>query len=200
ACRVDLISRDKSVKPGQTYGARAQVLGTNVPCLLEIVNRTPDVLSLSLAGDQRPLVKTRAITTGGDVNAVQVELTLLRAGDFKAVVSIVPDLPALDDEATVRDPEFATLERRLLSGEITRLKKRLISVQSRLLQAVQHLESTGRATDVSEASNANAKKTELSNRQSCLIATLKARSALLEAMRGTEADHQPAIKSATSCG
>src|SRR5262249_15755426 len=103
--------------------------------LFEIENRAPNTVSLSLPGGQTPFESIKRVSPGGDVNAVPLELKILQRGIHDVSVRLYPDVPTVSDNVPGRDHESEKLARELASDEITRITKRLISVESRLLFA-----------------------------------------------------------------
>ncbi len=192
-CRVEVVYREKTFEAGKTYRARVGVLGTNLPCLVKVHNETP--AAVQVTADNKPITdRAIFITPGGEANNVILSCTPSNPQEFKISAELLPDLPGMEGYS---DDVFSrALEKDRLAGDITRLQRRLITIENRLLQARQ--QSEARADKAPEESERlTAEERQLVNRQARLTSMLNTNRALLESFGGTETDYRQALAQAS---
>ncbi|MBI4532720.1 MAG: hypothetical protein HY711_02140 [Candidatus Melainabacteria bacterium] len=196
-CRVELVYKDKSLEPGQKYRARLQVLGSNIPCLVEVDNRSSDAVSLTGA-DGTPLpAKTRLMTPGGEQNYLPVELSVKAKTNFDVDAHLLPDILGVPGvEGYSSDPKHHQMVKDLVGGEIGRLKRRLINVENRLGQIRERGNALQSEPSVlpGEYERLSIEQKNLSNRQARLLAMLKSCRVLFEALGATDEEFRHVLE------
>src|SRR5579875_3661678 len=196
-CKVEFTCRQKELKPGVAYRAKVQVIGTNLPCLVGLDNSSPEVVHIVDRSGQPVPKQAKFISSGGEQNVVPLTITLENTEPFVVDAHLLPDIPgAPEAENLAKDETYQGLVREASKGEITRLKRRLISVENRLLQLKQKgdLQGAEGAGSDEELERINAELKQTSNRQARLLAMLNCRRALLESFGGSEEDYQRSIQ------
>gem|GEM_PF-6462185 len=186
---AELIYREATLEPGTIYHGRIQVIGTNFPCLLEVENRFPQLVNLSLPGGS-PLPHVSSILTpGGERNLIPMDIQVKEPVPFLVDVRILPNLPgASGSEDYAGDSNYVSLVRQTNLGDITRLKRRLIAIDKRL--AV--LKNTGAPGDLAQQRKDKQEKL-LRERRGRLNNMLNYERQLFMSLGGTDNDYQKAL-------
>lgn len=187
---AELIYREGSLVPGTTYQGRLQVIGTNFPCLLEVENRFPQMVTLSMPGGTNMPVVSSLLTPGGERNLVPIDIQVKEPVPFLVDVRILPNLPgAPGSEDYVGDPNFINLVRQTNLGDITRLKRRLIAIDKRLAT----LKGTGPTAGDPLAQRKDKQERLLRERRGRLNNMLSNARQLFMSLGGTDNDYQKAL-------
>lgn len=187
---AELIYREGNLIPGTVYHGRIQVIGTNFPCLLEVENRFPQMVTLSMPGSSSMSTVTSVLTPGGERNLVPVDIQVKEPVPFLVDVRILPNLPgAPGSEDYVGDPNFVNLVRQTNLGDITRLKRRLIAIDKRLVT----LKNTPAAAGDPAAQRKDKQEKSLRERRGRLNNMLTNARQLFMSLGGTDNDYQKAL-------
>lgn len=195
---VDLSRLDKSYpgvaeKDPSPEEGTLKIIGSNLPCLIEVRNETPERANFWL-DEKVPLGAHFALlSSGGDKN--QAKFGIKSTDSRQAImtyriVSELPDLLTPNQSNEVVEKLGIDLNR----GEIMRLKRRLVSIESRLSEA---RESRGKELQTSnprslELDKLNTEIKSLSLRQSRLYSMIAARKAIFLGLGGSP-DHYARI-------
>lgn len=187
---AELIYREANLEPGAIYHGRIQVIGTNFPCLLEVENRFPQLVTLSLPGSSPMSTVSSVLTPGGERNLVAVDISVKEPVPFLVDVRILPNLPgAPGSEDYVGDPNFVNLVRQTNLGDITRLKRRLIAIDKRLAT----LKNTASVPGDAGAQRRDKQEKVLRERRGRLNNMLSYERQLFLSLGGTDNDYQRAL-------
>lgn len=187
---AELIYRETNLVPGNLYHGRIQVIGTNFPCLLEVENRFPQMVNLSLPGGSTLPTVTSILTPGGERNLIPVDISVKEPVPFLVDVHIMPNLPgAPGSEQYVSDANFLSLVRQTNLGDITRLKRRLVAIDKRLAA----LKSTGAIAGDALAQRKDKQEKLLKERRGRLNSMLANARQLFMSLGGTDNDYQKAL-------
>ncbi|MBX9879074.1 MAG: IPT/TIG domain-containing protein [Candidatus Obscuribacterales bacterium] len=192
---AELIYRETALEPGAIYHGRIQVIGTNFPCLLEIENRFPHIVNLSMPGSSTLPTVSSVLTPGGERNLVAVDIQVKEPVPFLVDVRILPNLPgAPGSEEYVGDSNFVNLVRQTNLGDITRLKRRLIAIDKRLAT----LKNTGPGPGDPAGQRKDKQEKVLKERRARLNNMLTNERQLFMSLGGTDNDYQKALDLAQS--
>lgn len=93
---LELKSRKKQLAEGEKGQLAVRVRGTDQRLVIEARNLTPEIVELPRGNVQR------VTTSGGPINAAQIELRGVRMGDFSVSVRLVPGAAGLPDLEAAR--------------------------------------------------------------------------------------------------
>ncbi len=188
---AELIYREATLVPGAIYHGRIQVIGTNFPCLLEVENRFPQMVTLSLPGGSAMSTVSSILTPGGERNLVPVDIQVKEPVPFLVDVRILPNLPgAPGSEDYAGDPNYVNLVRQTNLGDITRLKRRLIAIDKRLAT----LKNLVGAPGDPQAQRRDKQEKLLKERRARLNNMLNNQRQLFMSLGGTDNDYQKALE------
>lgn len=188
---AELIYREASLEPGALYHGRIQVIGTNFPCLVEVENRFPQIVTLSLPGNSAMSTVSSILTPGGERNLVPVDIQVKEPVPFLVDVRILPNLPgAPGSEDYVGDPNYVNLVRQTNLGDITRLKRRLIAIDKRLAT----LKNIAGVAGDPAAQRRDKQEKLLKERRARLTNMLNNQRQLFMSLGGTDIDYQKALE------
>ena len=199
-CRVDVsLSAAANTQGDQPENARIRLIGSNVPSLIELHNLSPQVVSLKF-GDRRLGNHSSIVTPGGESNTVALELTRLAPGTFDLDTHLVADAPWSPEDSTIfGDTNMRKLITELNRAEIIRLKRRMLAVESRIIEEQENRTKALAAGTMDAASldKFNAQLRSLSNRSRRINGSLVSRRAIFQSLGGTDVDYRQAIEEAT---
>lgn len=201
-CRVEFGCRERNLQPGERYKAKVQVVGSNLPCIVDISNSTANSVHLYDSESRLLAARARIVTPGGENNLVRFSLTVDDSEPLRIETHLQPDVVpgAPGAEGLMADDEFRKSVLEATSGDITRLQRRLISAENRLLLVKQsrdaHEQEAGSAAE--ELDRANAEIKLLTNRQSRLVSMISSRRVILESLGGTEEEYRKAVELAST--
>lgn len=189
-CKVDFSWPESPDPDGAPQDVRLAALGTYMPIVVEVLNRSDDV-SLWLP-DQKPMGKRGVfLTPGGERNALSLQIRRTTAATPKIETNLVPEIPT--GVVGERSGIISMVTRHdLCKAQIIRLQRRLISVQARIEETRKNIEADDKQSDTSLA-----EMRELSLRQNRIQNMLESRRALLMALGGSEAEYRQVIDDAS---
>jgi hypothetical protein len=201
-CRVEFGCRERNLQPGQRYRAKVQVIGSNLPCIVDLYNRTANSVHLFDAESKLLPAKVRIVTPGGENNLVRYSLSVDNTEELAIETHLQPDVVpgAPGAEELMSDDDFRMSVLEATSGDITRLQRRLISAENRLLLVKQSRDAHGQEASLAadELDRANAEIKLLTNRQSRLVSMISSRRVILESLGGTEEAYRKAVELAST--
>jgi hypothetical protein len=187
---------DDKGKPLHAGEARAALVGTNLPALVEVTNNSPAGFALTAANGQRLSNGAILVVPGGEPNATPLKYSLVDTAIKPSVeLRMLPDVPDLVQWGR---PAVAVPDSLKLAFEyatVVKLKRRLLGVEARLSEIRQKLSAPDTAT-AAEQEKRLAELRSLSLRQIALSTMLKARQGVFAASGGTSQQYRQAMDDA----
>lgn len=168
--------------------------GTNVPCLLRVVNEDTDAVTL-WSPKQEPMGKTNILLTpGGDQNFLDIDMRVLARSKKENPVSLSLEqaMGSLNGSGTI-PPQLLSA---ICKAEIIRLERRKVATEYRLdaLRKMSGPELSGQTID---ADKMETESKALSLRLQRIRKSLSARQAIFESLGYTDAQYRQVLDDAT---
>lgn len=167
--------------------------GTNVPCLVRIVNEDPESVTL-WSPKQEPLGKNNLLLTpGGDQNFLDIDMRVLARSKKENPVSLRLEQAMGSLSGSGVPPQLLTA---VFKAETIRLERRKIATEYRL-DALRKLSAPDLANKTIDADKIETESKALSLRLQRLRKSLSARQAILESLGYTDAQYRQVLDDAT---
>jgi hypothetical protein len=199
-CRVDFSLLPASAEEPEC--AILRVVGSNVPALvqLQVDNSAPDSVSLRF-GDRILGTRSSFITPGGDNNRIVLGLKRASGQKFDVDTHLCSDAPwcAVEDRTVFGDCRFKEIVADLNKAEIVRLRRRLIALDERMVDARARRSAQLAAGGIlpGELDKLNAEMRTLSTRQARISAMISSRRAVFSSLGGTDLQYREALEDAS---
>lgn len=177
-------------KDGAPQRARLVASGTNMPCLVKMVNQSPDGVSFWLP-DQKPMGKQGLfLTPGGAENHVDFQIKRKDKQEPQVTTELIEEVPVDNqgDQSGIANTVSMQTRKELCLSRMIRLNRRLIGVQSKLEETKREMERDG-----SQSESLLVQIQYLSLRQNRIQEALQARRELFQLLGGTEELYRSAV-------
>ncbi len=190
-CKIDFSWPETPDPDGAPQEAKLSVLGTFMPSVVEVVNRSNESVSFWLP-DQKPMGKRGIfLTPGGENNSIAMQIKRSGTEEPKVETELIPEVPT-GTPGEHSDIISAATRHALCKAQLIRLQRRLIAVQARI-------EESRKSSDADEKQSEAllVEMRELSLRQNRIQNMLESRRALLVALGGSEDEYRQTIDDAS---
>lgn len=193
-CRIEYTIHENKLEVGKDYRGGLQVIGTNMPCLVEVANGTPEAVKLSLETGLSVPSRSCFVTPGGVQNSVIVIASIKQDVPLKIDTKLMPEI--VGTRGYLDTPEARVLAKQLITGEMIRLLKRQLALDARINKLNDIINSPSPQITPNTKRMDERMKSKLIERLNHLKNMLETRHAIFDMVGGTENEYARIVGSA----